>query len=149
MSTGSVSPDTTVVLRPRVVRVAGYAIGAVVLAASVLCAVLIPGFSLFDRTGFVAVGLAALLFCHREASVRVIAEADRLIVRNMFATHELAWPQVVGMAFPKGDPWAHLDLADGTTLPTNALQRADGDYGVDLARQLVALVRQRGEAHEA
>lgn len=139
----------TVVLRPQVVRVAGYAIGAVVLLASVACAILIPGFSIVDRLGFVAFGAGAAMFCHREASVRVVAEPERLVVRNMFATHVLDWPQVVGVSFPMGDPWAHLDLADGRTLPTNALQRADGARGIEAARTLVALVRERGEAQES
>ena len=62
---------------------------------------------------------------------------------------ELEWAEIVAVSFPEGDAWAHLDLADGDTLPTMAFQRADGARGIAAARQMAALVAARGEATEA
>ena len=116
------------------------------LAALVGGAILIPGFSPLDRAGMVMVGVLAALFCHLQASVRVVAGPQQLEVRNLIRTRTVTWPEVVGVSFPMGDPWAHLDLADGTTLATWAIQRADGKRGIADAHRLAALVRERGEA---
>ena len=109
-------------------------------------AILIPGFSPLDRAGMVMVGVLAALFCHLQASVRVVAGPQQLEVRNLFRTRTVTWPEVVGVSFPMGDPWAHLDLADGSTLATWAIQRSDGKRGIADAHRLAALVRERGEA---
>ena len=136
----------TVVFRPRMVRAVGYAVAVIMLAALVGGAILIPGFSPLDRAGMVMVGVLAALFCHLQASVRVVAGPQQLEVRNLFRTRTVAWPEVVGVSFPMGDPWAHLDLADGSTLATWAIQRSDGKRGIADAHRLAALVRERGEA---
>ncbi len=146
-STGEPTTGERIVLRPRTVRYAAYGIAIVVMVASIITALTIPGFSLANRLGFPLFGLAIAWFCHREASVAVIAEADKLTVRNLFVTTELEWPQVIGVSFPAGDPWAHLDLADGDTLKVMAVQRSDGQRGLRDAHRLAALVRERGEAH--
>lgn len=137
----------TVIFRPRLVRAVGFAIGGLVLLASLVAAVVVPaGFSLVDRVGFAAFGIAVFVFCYREATVRVDAGPDRLRVRNLFSSRDLEWAEVIAVSFPEGDPWAHLDLADGDTLSTMAIQRADGQRGIRDARHLAALVRERGEA---
>lgn len=136
----------TVVFRPRMVRAVGYAVAVIMLAALVGGAILIPGFSPLDRAGMVMVGVLAALFCHLQASVRVVAGPQQLEVRNLFRTRTVTWPEVVGVSFPMGDPWAHLDLADGSTLATWAIQRSDGKRGIADAHRLAALVRERGEA---
>lgn len=136
----------TVVFRPRMVRAVGYAVAVIMLAALVGGAILIPGFSPLDRAGMVMVGVLAALFCHLQASVRVVAGPQQLEVRNLFRIRTVTWPEVVGVSFPMGDPWAHLDLADGSTLATWAIQRSDGKRGIADAHRLAALVRERGEA---
>lgn len=136
----------TVVFRPRMVRAVGYAVAVIMLAALVGGAILIQGFSPLDRAGMVMVGVLAALFCHLQASVRVVAGPQQLEVRNLFRTRTVTWPEVVGVSFPMGDPWAHLDLADGSTLATWAIQRSDGKRGIADAHRLAALVRERGEA---
>lgn len=128
------------------VRVVGYAVAVIMLAALVGGAILIPGFSPLDRAGMVMVGVLAALFCHLQASVRVVAGPQQLEVRNLFRIRTVTWPEVVGVSFPMGDPWAHLDLADGSTLATWAIQRSDGKRGIADAHRLAALVRERGEA---
>lgn len=136
------------VLRPRTIRIAAYAVGAAVLAASAVTMVAIPHFDLGNRLGFLVFGLAVFWFCHREASVRAVAGTETLTIRNLFRTRTLEWAEVLGVRFPMGDPWAHLELSDGTTWPVMALQRTDGRRGIDLARELSALIRERGEGSE-
>lgn len=139
----------TIVFRPRLARVGGLAVGSVVLAAMLIAAVVVPqSFSLPDRIGFVALGLGAFWFCWREAAVHVTAGPESVVVRNLFSHQEVEWAEIVAVSFPEGDAWAHLDLADGDTLATMAFQRADGDRGIDGARHLARLVRERGEAPE-
>lgn len=139
-------PAGTVVFRPRMVRVVGYGIAAVMLGAMVGGGILIPGFHPMDRAGMIMFGVLAALFCHLQASVRLVAGPDTLEVHNLFHRRTVTWPEIVGVSFPMGDPWAHLDLADGRTLATWAIQRADGRRGVADAHRLAALVRERGEA---
>lgn len=141
----------TVVFRPRMIRVVGWAVGVIMLLALVGGGVLMPGYTPLDRIGSVLLGLGVAVFCYRQATVSLVAAPETLTVRNLFRTRTLTWPEVVGISFPMGDPWAHLDLADGTTLATWALQRADGKAGIADAHRLAALIRDRGEApdHEA
>lgn len=134
------------VLRPRMVRVVGYATGLITLAGVTFWAVVIPGFSWYGRAGLVVFALLGLLLCHLEARVRLEAGPDRLRVVNHLSTRELDWAEIIQVSYPMGDPWAHLDLADGSTLPLMALQRSDGRRSVAGARRLAALVRERGEA---
>lgn len=153
VGTGTPSPTGeqgrgTVVIRPRMVRIAGYGIAVIMLGSLVGGAVLIEGFGPVDRAFLVMVGVLAALFCHLQASVRLVAGPDTLEVRNLFRRRTVTWPEVVGVSFPMGDPWAHLDLADGSTLATWAIQRADGKRGVRAAHRLAALVSERGEAPE-
>lgn len=143
-----VRDDDPIVLRPRMVRVTGYATGVIVLAGMIVGAVVMPGFTLFGRACLVMVGVLALLFCHLEASVRLVARPRTLEVHNLFRRRTLAWPEIVGVSFPMGDPWAHLNLADGTTVATMAIQRYDGKRGIAAAHRLDALIRERGEARE-
>ena len=136
----------TIVLRPRAVRFAAYFSGAVVMAGMIGGALMITSFQLGGRLGLLAVGVLVLVFCHLEASVRVIARPAELEVRNLMRRRTLEWPEVIGISFPMGDPWAHLDLADGSTLPLQAIQRYDGRRAIAAAHALQRLVQERGEA---
>ena len=139
----------TVVLRPRMVRLAAYTTAVIVLAGMIAGAVLITSFQLGGRLSLIAIGVLMAVFCHLEASVRVVARPTVLEVRNLMRTRTLEWPEVVGISFPMGDPWAHLDLADGSTLPLQAIQRYDGKRAIAAAHRLQDLVHERGEAVEA
>ncbi|MFE5774915.1 PH domain-containing protein [Brachybacterium sp. NPDC056505] len=138
-------PEGTVVLRPRVTRVVAYVIGSVVMLAAIGLS-LLTHFGFADTVGFLAFGLAVLWFCHREGSVRATAHADRLVVRNLMATRELEWAEIIGVVFPPGDPWAKLDLADGDTLSVMAVQRTDGEKGMTAARRLAGMIAERSGA---
>lgn len=135
-----------IVLRPRAVRVAAYLSAAIVMAGMIAGAVLITSFHWGGRLGLVVVGVLVVLFCHLEASVTVTARPEVLVVRNLMSTRTLEWAEVIGISFPMGDPWAHLDLADGSTLALHAIQRYDGDRAIAAAHLLLRLVQERGEA---
>ncbi|WP_299305251.1 PH domain-containing protein [uncultured Brachybacterium sp.] len=135
-----------IVLRPRAVRVAAYLSAAIVMAGMIGGAVLITSFQWGGRLGLVAVGVLVVIFCHLEASVTVTARPEVLVVRNLMSTRTLEWAEVIGISFPMGDPWAHLDLADGSTLALQAIQRYDGDRAIAAAHLLLRLVQERGEA---
>ena len=142
---GEGEQPATIVLRPRAVRVAAYFSAVVVMAGMIGGAVLITSFQPGGRIALVVIGALVFLFCHLEASVKVIARPDVLEVRNLMRTRTLEWPEVLGISFPMGDPWAHLDLADGHTHPLQAIQRYDGQRAIRAAHQLQSLIRERGE----
>lgn len=140
----------TVVFHPRTTRVLALVIGVGILVASVTTAIVLPpatggaGFTSIDRGGFVVFGLALFVFCYREATVRVVAEPDRLIVRNLLKTRYLEWAEVVSVSFPEGNPWPQLDLSDGDTLAVMAIQRTDRRTCIRDARHLSRLSLDRG-----
>lgn len=136
----------TIVIRPRAVRVAAYFSAVVVMAGMIGGAAMITSFHWGGRIGLLVVGVMVFLFCHLEASVKVTARPEELEVRNLMRTRILAWPEVLGVSFPMGDPWAHLDLADGRTHPLQAIQRYDGERAIAAAHHLQRLIRERGEA---
>lgn len=136
----------TIVFRPRAVRVAAYVSAVIVMAGMIGGAALITSFQWGGRLGLIAVGVLVFLFCHLEASVKVTARPEAIEIRNLMRTRTLEWPEVLGISFPMGDPWAHLDLADGHTHPLHAIQRYDGDRAIAAAHRVQALIRERGEA---
>jgi Bacterial PH domain len=138
----------TLVLRPRMVRVFAYVTGSIVLGGMITGALVMPGFHLGGRLALVALGILALVFCHLEASVRLIAGPRELTVHNVFRARTLEWAEIVDVSFPMGDPWAHLDLADGSTLALNAIQRYDGARAIATAHRVRSLVQERGEARD-
>jgi hypothetical protein len=143
---GHAERRATITMRPRAVRWAAYFTAAVIMAGMIGGAVMITSFHLGGRLLLLLIGLLIALFFHLEASVRVVARPDRLEVRNLMRTRGFDWAEVLGVSFPMGDPWAHLDLADGRTYPLHAIQRYDGDRAVGNAHRLLHLVQERGEA---
>ncbi|MGY5764557.1 PH domain-containing protein [Brachybacterium sp. DNPG3] len=133
-------------LRPLMVRLVGYPTGLIMLGGTSWWALKIPGFSLGGRTALILLGVLGLLICHLEARVRLVAREHTLEVRNHLSSRTLEWAEIVDVGYPMGDPWAHLDLADGTTLATMAISTADGRRAVAAAHRLRRLIRQRGEA---
>lgn len=97
-------------------------------------------FAWYDRLMFVVVGAAVAWVLSRFALVGAVPTPDGLAVRNLLTRRELAWPQVVDVRFPDGDPWVTLDLSDGDTMPVMAIQRADGARGRAEASRLATLV---------
>jgi hypothetical protein len=120
----------------RVARVLGVA--AVVLFTALAATVVEQ--TVWDRLGFVVVGLLVLAFCEMQARVVAVPDERGLFVRNLVNRRRLEWAEVVGVSFGGGRPWVQLDLADGDTLAVMGVQRADGDRGVAEADRLATLV---------
>ncbi|WP_245993312.1 PH domain-containing protein [Xylanimonas allomyrinae] len=99
-----------------------------------------------NRWSFVGLAACAAALLWRLGGVRATPSPQRLVVRNILRTRRLDWPQIVAVRMSLSDPWVMLDLADGTTQPVMAVQRADGKRGIAEAGRLAALVRQLGEA---
>ncbi len=136
------SASFPVTFRPRAVRTWGYIVAGVFALACLVMALTLPLVihRVLDSLGFVVLALLVGWFCHRHASVEVRAESSQVLIRNAFSSRRFAWPELIGVSFPEGDPWAHVDLADGDTYAVMAFQRADGARGVEMARELNALI---------
>ncbi|WP_030242545.1 PH domain-containing protein [Streptomyces sp. NRRL S-350] len=97
-----------------------------VVLFAVLAVLLPENWQLNDRimmTGsgvlFAAVGLML-------ARPRVSADRDGVTVVNFVRRRRLAWAEIVRVNFRQGDPWATLDLADGTSLAVVGIQSGVG-----------------------
>ncbi|GGM28571.1 PH domain-containing protein [Promicromonospora citrea] len=99
-----------------------------------------------NRVAIIVFGLLGGLIAWRFGAVRAEPDPEGLTVVNYASRRRLAWPEIVTVRFGSGDPWVHLDLADGDVLAVMGIQRADGEHGMAEARRLVALVRELGEA---
>lgn len=136
------------VFRPRAARWVSGVLAVAVTVATVALLVLLPqagltGYSVLDRIGFVALGLAIVWFCWRQATVRATPLPEGLRVRNLATTRTVDWPQIVLVRFGEGRAWVQLDLADGDTLAVMGVQRSDGAFAVREARRLATLVARR------
>jgi hypothetical protein len=101
-----------------------------------------------DRIFFAAIGWAMALLFWRYATIKAIPSPEGLLVRNLFTTRRVTWPEVVGVQFGHGMPWPSLELNDTETLAVMAVQRSDGASSVAEAQRLAALVQALGEARE-
>jgi hypothetical protein len=131
--------------RPRRGRAVPLGFGA---AAIVVWGVV--GWAIASSTGeflsVAAIGVLIAALMLRYATIRAVPRPEGLFVRNLFLSRTVPWGEILGVRFPEGDPWAHLDLAEGDTLAVMAIQRADAQSGRDQAQRLASLVAQRQAA---
>ncbi|WP_371483155.1 PH domain-containing protein [Kitasatospora sp. NBC_00315] len=131
---------------PRRTRAVLLPVSALLVVLFVVIAVALPqNWQLNDRIAMVISGLvfagAALML----ARPRVSADAEGVTVVNFVRSRRLAWPEIVRVNFRQGDPWASLDLADGTALAAVGIQAGGGHRAaVAAARALRDLVESRG-----
>jgi membrane protein implicated in regulation of membrane protease activity len=130
--------------RPRWGRLVPWAVAAAGAAAFVAVALLYPGATLADQLSFLALAAVLVLLLSRFAGVRADPTEASFTVRNLVTVRSFAWPQIVTVTFGRGNPWAYLDLADGTTVPVMAIQAADGNRGRREADRLATLVELHG-----
>src|SRR4029079_8566084 len=71
---------------------------------------------------------------------RISATEHGLLLVNGFRRHSYDWPEVLGVHLPRGAPFAVLDLADGTSIQTLAIQSSDGDRAKVAVLQLRLLL---------
>jgi hypothetical protein len=102
-------------------------------------------FTTFQKLTVLVMILGAFVVGHALSRCRVDADEGGLTVVNGYRTHRLEWGQVVAVSLRPGNPWALLDLSDGTTRSAMGIQGSDGNRARRQVRQLRALV----EAHAA
>ena len=100
-------------------------------------------FTLFQEGTLLLIGGILFTAGFALARCRLDLDEEGLTVVNGYRTHRLAWGQVVAISLRPGNPWAVLDLSDGTSQPVMAIQGSDGPR----ARTHVWQVRQVVEAH--
>ncbi|MBL1089476.1 PH domain-containing protein [Streptomyces sp. NPDC001739] len=115
-------PGLPVTFRPTRTRVVLFTVGIAQLAALTAIALALPKLTGGERISFIVTGLlvgAVLLLLGRP---KVVARPEGVTVVNLTTRRELAWAQIVRVNLRQGDPWVHLDLADGTSLPAMGIQ---------------------------
>ena len=100
-----------------------------------------PGsFQRGDQLAMVGLGLllaAGILLFTRP---RVEADAAGIRVRNVVGSYDLPWSVVRAVTFGRGAPWVTLDLHDDDVVAVMAVQAADREHAVAVARRLRALL---------
>ena len=138
----------TVTYRPQRIRwIAGISAAAVAVLFTVLSFGL-KGSAGFDNSGRfergdqtamiglgILIALGILAFCRP----RVIADGQRIRIRNVVGGYDLPWSVVRAVRFDRNSPWAQLELYDDEQVSIHALQATDKDYAVDGVRTLRAL----------
>ena len=109
---------------------------------------MVGGWTILDRLTLVLIGVAIAVLMWRYASIRAVPTRQGLVVRNLFTTRRLDWPQIVRVQFGGGAPWVTLDLDDTDTVAVMAIQKADGSFSRAEAGRLSALVQVNGERPE-
>jgi hypothetical protein len=131
--------------RPLGARIAAAAVGVVLLVVVVLMWIGLPEEVRADFTPLQVITLLGVLGCILTALYGVFrtvvrANHDGLTVINLYRRRDLEWPAVVAVNLRPGQPWAVLDVSDGTTVAAMAIQGSDGQRAVRAVRELSALV---------
>ncbi|WP_344084490.1 PH domain-containing protein [Luedemannella helvata] len=139
-----------VTFRPRRVRKVCYALAAVVVVFFTIIGILLTGpmeggrgvFTTADQVAMVALGVLGALGVLAFARPRVIADAERVRIRNVVGGYDLPWSVVRGVRFTTGNPWVTLELADDEVVAIMAVQAVDKEYAIHAARTLRTLLNQ-------
>ena len=88
-----------------------------------------------DDLAFVGIGIIGLFLCLLIRRPRVRANEDGVEVRNFLGTRFYPWEIVYGLAFPKGDRWARLELPEFEFVPMLAFQAGDSEHVVRMVHE--------------
>jgi hypothetical protein len=139
------TPDLPVRLRPLGVRVTSIVLAVVLVGTVVAVWYAMPPdvreqFTGFQRGTVIAMMLGTFVIGHALSRCRVDADEEGLTVVNGYRTHRFEWGQVVAVSLRPGNPWAVLDLSDGTSRSALGIQGSDGARAQRQVRLLRALV---------
>jgi hypothetical protein len=141
------APPLPVTWRPRRARIIAYGLAVVMVAGSVLLAVIMPEqFKLPDRLALVVFGVLVAAVLHLLGRLRVDADERGLTIVNALRVHRYEWAEVLDVTMLEGDPWPKLDLANGLTLGVMGIQSTERERSRRALSELGALIRERGEA---
>ncbi|MFF2654420.1 PH domain-containing protein [Streptomyces sp. NPDC058045] len=137
-------PQPPLTFRPRHIRAVLLLSGVALLAAFSAIGLLPRGLGPGDRLSFVLTGALLLAALALLARPRIEATEEGLHVVNIVTSRRLDWAELVQVNLRPGDPWAYLDLSDGTSLPALGIQPGMArQQAVDDARTLRTLVAAR------
>ena len=133
--------------RPLGIRLMAAVMGTLMVAALAFFWVALPGtvraqFALEQRITLVLIFAAMLAFLYGIARSAIRADPDGLRIVNVYKVRRLEWAQVVHVRLQPGDPWAVLDIDDGTTIKAMAIQGSDGRRARRATEQLRGLVEE-------
>lgn len=137
--------------RPFGVRMATYVFGALLVLTVAVIWMAFPEeiqeqFTTFQKATVFAMGLGFGLVGHSLARCRIDADEEGLTVVNGYRSHRYTWSQVVSVSLRPGNPWAMLDLSDGTARSALGIQGSDGLRAQRQVAQLRALLETRAGA---
>ncbi|MEU0224840.1 PH domain-containing protein [Streptomyces sp. NPDC006284] len=144
-------PDTTpdlpalpVTFRPGRTRAVLTVLAVITFAAITAVGLLLNGLGPGERLSFALTGLLLAGVVLLLARPRVVADDAGVTVVNLTTKRRLAWAEIVRVNLRQGDPWAFLDLSDGTSLPALGIQPGIArERALHDARALRALVEAR------
>lgn len=137
--------------RGRFTTPVAWSTGVILVAGCVFVALLGTAPGAQDPVNQVSIIVTGLFFgvlTVRFAGVRADPDPEGIRVVNYVRARRLSWAEIVTVRFAPGDPWVHLDLADGSVLAVMAIQRSDGEHAMAEARRLVSLIAEHGEGRE-
>jgi hypothetical protein len=131
--------------RPFGVRMAVFVFGGLLVVVAGVIWFTFPAevrakFTMFQRGTIIVLGLAFLTLGWGLARSRVEARREGLRVVNGYRARDLEWSEVIAVTMRPGNPWAVLDLSDGTTAQALGIQASDGARAVRQVRDLRGLV---------
>lgn len=132
--------------RPEAIRPWCFAVSAVVLAALVTTAIVLPGtgggvpFGGADQVGVAGLGVVLAVAFWQPTTPRLVADRNGVRAKGVFGGYRFVpWDLVESVEFRPKWRWARLVLPGDETVSLYALQRADGPRAVAVMRQLRAL----------
>jgi hypothetical protein len=133
--------------RPLGIRVAAAVMGSLLTGALVFFWLALPGsvrneFTIAQRLTLVVIFAVMLAFLFGIARCAIRADDHGLRVVNVYKVRRLEWTEVVQVRLLRGDPWAVLDVDDGTRIKAMAIQGSDGRRARRATAQLRALVEE-------
>jgi hypothetical protein len=100
-------------------------------------------FTLVQKLTLFVIGFLIGAIGHALARSRIDADETGLTVVNGYRRYRYDWSQVVAVTMRSGNPWAVLDLSDGTSQAAMGIQGSDGARAQAQVRRLRALVDAR------
>ncbi|MEV5320803.1 PH domain-containing protein [Streptomyces sp. NPDC052687] len=144
MSEPAPLPELPVTFRPTRTRAVLLTAAAAIFVTVSLVALLLERLSPAEKLSFVFTAALLAWVLLRLARPKVVAEESGVTVVNFGSVRRLEWAEIIQVNLRVGDPWAFLDLSDGTSLPVIGIQPGIGkEQAIAHARTLRALVEAR------